>query len=323
MNPALVVDTVNILSFGEILWDIIDGEEHLGGAAFNLAAHAARLGLNTELISRVGADALGSRAVAEAKRLGVGSSFVAVDRDYPTGTVTVTVSPGGQPEYEIGYPAAWDYIDFDEQALARWVPHAVCFGTLAQRSPTSRKALVKLLQSADGARTFYDVNLRQQFYGKEVIEWGFNRADVVKMNDEECRLIGNMLLGTDFDEAKSAAVLREVYKNTIILVTLGASGCLVVNESGATHIPGQAVKVVDTIGAGDAFSATFLACWLRGVSPQSAASLANRIGAYVASQRGAVPDYDEAIKKQSTWLSGLRSTQPEAWAGEKELAPLQ
>jgi len=307
MNPE-PGNTITVFSFGEILWDVIGGEAHLGGAAYNLAAHAARLGLKAELISRVGADDLGCRAIAEATRVGVGTSLVGVDCEHPTGTVTVTVSSKGQPEYEIGCPAAWDYIQIDEQTLRqtlrRCKPDAICFGTLAQRSPLSRQALTSLLQSMDGVRTFYDVNLRQTFYGREVIEWGFRRAEIVKMNDQECRRIGNLLLGEDQDETICAIALRNLYGNEIVLVTLGSSGCLVVDHSGATHLPGHEVSVVDTIGAGDAFSAAFLACWLRGAPPTQAAMLANRVGAYVASRRGAIPDYSHEIQQQLMRLLG-------------------
>lgn len=305
MNPILS-DTVSIFSFGEILWDIIDGEAHLGGAAFNLAAHAARLGVDAELISRVGSDDLGRRAIDGAKRLRVGATFVGIDSKYPTGTVTVTVTSDGQPEYEIGCPAAWDHIQVEEQSIKRHQPDAICFGTLAQRNPISREALASLLQSAGQCPAFYDVNLRQTFYRKEVIEWGFNRSSVVKMNDQESRLIGRLLLGKDLNEKECALRLRDRYEIPIVLVTLGADGCLVVDHCGSAHVPGRSVKVMDTIGAGDAFSATFLAGWLRGLSPQHAAVLANCVGAYVASQRGAVPEYSDEIEQQ---LLRLRSLQ--------------
>ena len=311
MNPILR-DSVNIFSFGEILWDIIEGEAHLGGAAFNLAAHAAKLGLNAELVSRVGSDDLGRRAIDEAKRLRVGTSFVEVDSRYPTGTVTVTVASDGQPEYEIGCPAAWDHIHFEEQSIKLRQPDAICFGTLAQRNLISRRALASLLRSVDPCPVFYDVNLRQTFYSKEVIEWGFNRASVVKMNNQESRLIGNLLLDGDLDEESCALRLRDRYRIPIVLVTLGASGCLVIDHTGATHIPGRSVKVVDTIGAGDAFSATFLAGWLRGLSPQHAVVLANRVGAYVASQRGAIPEYGDEIEQQLMCLLSLRCSSPAA-----------
>ena len=284
---------LDLVAFGEILWDVIDGEAHIGGAPFNLAAHAVRCGLRAAAVSCVGDDELGRAALGVMARLGVDGRWTGVDRIHPTGTVTVTLA-AGQPNYTIHEGVAWDFVQLSEeafQALASERPRAFCFGTLAQRSEVSRQTLGRLLELFAFAEVFYDVNLRQAFWSGALVEEGLARATLVKVNDDEARVLGGLLFdGACGPEAFARAVL-ERHPARAVIVTLGADGCLVCERGkDAVRCPGINVAVADTVGAGDAFSAAFLSAWLKGASAAEAAQAGNRRGAWVASQRGAVPE---------------------------------
>ena len=277
---------IDVLAFGEILWDVIDGVPHLGGAPFNLAAHAARCGLDAAVVSAVGRDELGRRAVAEARRLGVATDFVAEHPSLPTGTVNVTLDARGVPSYEIVKPVAWDEIECGAEAQARIQAanlRAFCFGTLAQRSQVSAATLARLVAALpDTALVFFDVNLRQDFWSRELVEQGMARTDILKVNDEEMRALGF---------APDALFARFPRLSTVV-ETRGAAGCVVTPRRGAPFSsPAQPDgPVVDTVGAGDSFSAAFLAAALRGESLEAAAAAGNRCAGQVAARAGAIPE---------------------------------
>jgi fructokinase len=291
-----------VLAFGELLWDVFPDGAHIGGAPFNLAAHAVRCGLTAQLLSRVGADDLGRRALAETRRLVVGTDAVSVDLVHPTGTVTITLDAAGQPTYTIHAPAAWDFIAADADTLAllrRQRVDAICCGTLAQRSAASRASLQHLLTAFPTTPVFFDVNLRQKFFSRELVEEGLARTTILKLNDAEVTVLAPLIFGAALGEEAFAREVQRRFPVQLVLVTRGARGCLLVERGGAaTDIPGRAVTVADAVGAGDAFSAAFLAFWLRGRSPVEAAIVANELGAFVASRRGAVPEYTDAIRQQ-------------------------
>jgi fructokinase len=283
----------NLIAFGEVLWDVIDGDPHIGGAPLNLAAHAVRCGLRAAVVSSVGDDALGDRALDEMRQLGVENKWTVVDRLHPTGTVTVTLK-GGQPSYTIHEGVAWDYIHLEPrafQAVASEQPRVFCFGTLAQRTDVSRQTLRHLLEAFKDAVIFYDVNLRQHFWSGPLVEEGLARATLVKVNDEEAKVLGGLLFdGACEPETFARAVLAR-HPIRAVIVTLGADGCLVCErDKDVVRCLGIKVQVVDAVGAGDAFSAAFLASWLCGASAVAAAEAGNKRGAWVASHRGAVPE---------------------------------
>ena len=293
---------LDVVTFGEILWDVIDGQAHIGGAPFNLAAHAVRCGLKAAAVSRVGGDALGRAALVEMARLGVDSRWASVDARHPTGTVTVSLRRG-QPSYTIHDGVAWDFIELDEpelRALAEERPRAFCFGTLAQRNEASRSTLARLLDRFAFTEIFYDVNLRQSFWSGPLVEAGLARATLVKVNDDEARLLGDLLFGgASGPEAFARAVLAR-HPVRAVIVTLGADGCVVcARDREAVRCLGVKVEVVDAVGAGDAFSAAFLAAWLRGASAAEAAAAGNVRGAWVASRRGAVPEEGAELEVRS------------------------
>ena len=276
----------DIVAFGEILWDVIDGVPHLGGAPFNFAVHAARCGLKSAIVSAVGDDELGRRALEAASGFGVDTSGVSVHPNLPTGTVNVTLADG-IPSYEIVRPVAWDEITFQgigrkERKDREEYPRAFYFGTLAQRSPVSAATLERMLGAYGSALVFFDVNLRQDFWSVEIVEKGLAHTDILKVNDEEMRRLGC---------APERLFVRFPRLKTVV-ETRGAAGCRVTSRTGeAFDSPAIADgPVVDTIGAGDSFSAAFLAAILRGEGLAAAAEAGNRLAGKVAARAGAIPD---------------------------------
>jgi fructokinase len=270
-------DMFDVITFGEVLWDIIDGTAHIGGAPFNLAAHSVRCGMRSAIISAVGTDTLGDKALSELSRLNVDARWVTRNTTLPTGTVTVTLDKG-QPTYQIHQPVAWDAIPIP---AAPEKTRAFCFGTLAQRNEISRATFASLLEDTfKDALKFFDVNLRQNFWSQPLIENGIAHADIIKVNEDEV---------TALNDSHLANALRD----KIVIVTLGAEGCKVYDKtwpSAPVHIPCPQIQLADAIGAGDAFSAAFLAETLKGKCPAEAAQAGNARGAWVASQHGAIPD---------------------------------
>lgn len=277
---AAVERDVDVVAFGEVLWDVIDGVPHIGGAPFNFAAHAAKCGLVSAIVSEVGDDDLGVRAYAAIDRLGVDGRFVGRHPTLPTGTVNVTLHDG-IPAYEIVKPVAWDEITIGcASALPK--PRAFYFGSLAQRSPVSAKTLEELLKTSSSALVFFDVNLRQDYWSKPLVENCLARTNILKVNDEEMRTLG-------FDPV--SLFLSHPSLKTVI-ETRGAAGCAVWSRDGeffeSPAIPDG--PVVDTVGAGDSFSAAFLASVLKGESLAEAAKAGNVRAGKVAARAGAIPE---------------------------------
>ena len=287
------------ISFGAVLWDVIEGQEHIGGAPFNLAAHLAQMGSTSWMISRVGTDRRGAAARAEMRRLGVRPDWVPEDAAHPTGWVDVALSAGGQPAFTIHADVAFDFIEAQPELLkaAQHPVDAFCFGTLEQRSPTTRRALFRLLDAVHAKHFFYDVNLRQNYYSARQVQDSLIHSTIVKLNDDEVNVLSRTLYGSALTEKEFVARVHKQYPRVwIVCVTKGARGCTVYWDGGAEDCPGIPVQVADTVGAGDAFSAAFLFKYCAGGSPAESAEFANRIGAFVASRRGAVPEYTPEIR---------------------------
>jgi len=267
---------MTIVSIGEVLWDVYPDCSHLGGAPFNFAAHAQRLGHRVVLVSAVGNDERGAAALKRAAELGLDTQFIQVAAGMATGHVSVWLDAEGKPDFTIHRPAAYDYLRLDDAQLAniaRMQPEWIYFGTLLQMNDNARSQMLRLMQSLPGARRFYDLNLRRGNYTPELVRESIGLAQAVKLNDEEAEQF------PDFDGAWAVAVTR------------GARGCEVrIGDDGA-ECAGYAVKVVDTVGAGDAFAAGFLHGIARGWSAPRTGEFANRLGALVASRPGAAPDW--------------------------------
>jgi fructokinase len=283
-----------VVGVGELLWDLFPDGKQLGGAPANFAYMTSLLGDEGLVASRVGSDALGRSAARRLQRLGLKSSYLQVDSSHHTGTVKVEVDSAGQPTFEIAESVAWDFFQWTTEwhDLAEQTD-AVCFGSLAQRSPRSR-ATVRAFLGAVGQRAVrvFDVNLRQAFYSAETLHESLRLTDIVKLNQDELPAVVK-LLGHPFEnEEKSSRRLRDTYKLKLVCVTRGAMGSLLLSEKEVSKHPGCKVRVVDTVGSGDAFTAALVYHYLRRASLSTLNEAANRMGAWVAGQTGATPSRD-------------------------------
>jgi fructokinase len=268
---------------------VIGGGEHLGGAPLNLSAHASRLGHDVSLVSAVGADQRGDRALEAMSGLGLAIGCVQRSTEWPTGIVTVTLAADGQPEFEIHRPAAYDSIALDTaglELLAAWNPDWVCFGTLLSMYPNGRRVLFDAMDAFASARRFYDVNLRPRSFTPELVLELLGRATVVKMNQDEVRSLDAMF-GTSnrtLEEFCRGNAVRFGWE--AVCVTRGELGCALLARGEYVEVPGYRVQVADTVGAGDAFSAAFLHGLNAGWPTAQIGDFANRLGAVVASRPG-------------------------------------
>jgi fructokinase len=280
-----------IVGLGEILWDMLPNGKQLGGAPANFAYISTLLGNEGVVASRIGRDALGNEAVQRLAKLGVGTSHIQADPVHPTGTVQVEVDHAGQPKFEIAEGVAWDFLEWTPawQHLAAQ-SDAICFGSLAQRAPTSCATIRQFLGRAkEGAVRIFDVNLRQAFHSKEVVTESMKLADIVKLNHEELPRIMQMFGLQHHDEIGSADSLVELYGLKLICITRGCRGSLLINHQSLHEHPGYQIQVGDAIGAGDAFTAALVYEYLQGVPLSRMNETANRMGAWVASRVGAMP----------------------------------
>ncbi|BDQ33995.1 carbohydrate kinase family protein [Pseudodesulfovibrio portus] len=284
------------IGLGEILWDVLPDSRMLGGAPANFAYHVNALGGAGIPVSRVGDDELGREALSVLATSGLNIDSVSVDPVHPTGTVDARIDASGVATYTFPDDVAWDFITLDADALnlaAR--ANAVCFGTLAQRSGVSRSAIHDFLRAAPGALKICDINLRQNFYSRAIITCSLELADVLKINDDELAILIDMYsLPRDEKEALQALMNRHWLK--LCVLTRGDRGSLVISPDAASDLPGTPVKVTDTIGAGDSFTAALALAYLDGWDLDALHRRAAEVAAYVCTQPGAMPKVPDELR---------------------------
>jgi Sugar kinases, ribokinase family len=290
-----------IVGLGEILWDVFPERKVLGGAPANFAYHVSQFGYNGYAVSAIGDDLLGKEILSglEEKEL----NYLIETTDFPTGTVQVTLDQAGIPQYEILEDVAWDNIPFTAKTenLAK-ITQAVSFGSLAQRNSVSRKTITKFLQTMpEGSKKIFDINLRQHFYTKELISESLKLANILKINEEEVVVVSK-LYGFDRENEQEVCLrLLEEYKLDIVILTKGTEGSFVYTAKETSYQPTPKVHVADTVGAGDSFTAAFVASYLHGNPIPEAHQLAVEVSAYVCTQHGAMPklpdSYIELFRK--------------------------
>lgn len=280
-----------VVGIGEVLWDVLPGGRELGGAPANFAYHAGALGGRGAVVSRVGDDALGREIVERLDALGVDRSCVGVDAAHPTGTVDVRLDERGVPEYEIHADVAWDHMQVTPELLGlAGRADCVCFGTLGQRSAASREAIGAFLRATlpDCLRVF-DINLRQHYFTRELVIEMLGAAAVLKLNDQELPVVGRML-GVGEEESAAVGGMRSRYPLRLVALTRGEKGSTLFAADGSVyHQAAVEVRVADTVGAGDAFTAALALGMLAGMPLAEVGARAARVAAYVCSQSGATP----------------------------------
>jgi fructokinase len=285
-----------VVVLGEVLWDVFPDSACLGGAPLNFAAHAGRLGHHSILISAVGTDKLGVEATRKIAGLGLDTSLLGTSANLKTGTATVRVDSQGQPTFTIDRPAAYDDVRLTPEDIARLQglkPSWLYYGTLFPSRPAAKATLMQLLEALPGITRFYDANLRPGFDSLELVSELIATASVVKLNEAEAEIIGPYLNLPGSPEGFCRAG-AERFGWRAVCVTLGQQGCAVFNGSEFVTAPGFKVNVVDTVGAGDAFAASFMHGLAERWPLRDTAEMANRVGALVASRAGAIPDWSLA-----------------------------
>ena len=283
---------VEIVGLGEVLWDLLPGGKQPGGAPFNFTFHCHQLGHASVIVSRVGTDDLGREVRDVLVRLGLSDTFLQADDAHPTGTVQVDLDQGGQPTFTITPNVAWDHLAWEEDLeglLSR--AQAVCFGTLAQRHVVSRATIQRALQAVRNALIVCDINLRQHYYDREVIEASLSASRWAKLNEDELEVLRGLLRLKGKTPSDLMTDLRLRYDLEVVALTCGERGCLVQAKDEEIAVPGVHVAVVDTVGAGDAFTAGLLVGVLEGKSLAEAATFANCLAARVAASAGGTPTF--------------------------------
>ncbi|MDY6438974.1 MAG: carbohydrate kinase [Prevotella sp.] len=284
-----------IVGLGEALWDVLPEGKKLGGAPANFAYHTGQFGLDTLAVSALGEDRLGDETIAAIEEHGLNYMMPRVP--YPTGTVQVTLDDEGIPAYDIKENVAWDNIPFtDEMKAVAQNCRAVCFGSLAQRNVVSRGTIKKFLSATpDDCMKIFDINLRQNFYTKEVIDDSLHLCNVLKINDEELVVIGRMFGYPGLDMQDKCWLLLGKYNLDILVLTCGVNGSYVFTPGSMSFYETPKVEVADTVGAGDSFTGTFCACILKGKSVADAHRIAVDASAFVCTQKGAMPKLPDTI----------------------------
>lgn len=281
-----------IIGLGEALWDMLPEGKKLGGAPANFAYHAGQFGLDTVAISALGEDKLADETIEALEQNGL--KYLMPRVPYATGTVQVTLTGEGIPTYEIKENVAWDNIPFnDEIKAAAKNCRAVCFGSLAQRNIVSRQTIQQFLNATpEDCIKICDINLRQQFFSKEILEESFKRCNILKINDEELVVVTRMFGYQELDDAKICEKMVKEYNLQMLVLTCGTNGSHVFTADGKHSFqPTPKVEVADTVGAGDSFTGSFCAAILNGKPVEEAHRIAVEVSAYVCTQNGAMPKY--------------------------------
>jgi fructokinase len=297
---------LRILSVGEILWDVFEDKEFLGGAPLNFAVSAQRLGNTVALLSAVGTDARGTLAISTVQTVGVSTDLIQTVPDIATATAIVTTDASGSATFLFDRPAAFDFVTLDQPYLSQirqLQPDWICFGTLAHTMEEAEQRLRRLLDANPGARRFYDINLRDGHWNLDLVQRLSRLASIIKLNETEAeRLFEDIHHSQPYSIEAFCRSWSSLYGSETICVTLGSKGCAVWHDNQLQLFGGFPVTVVDTVGAGDAFSAAFLHGHQIGWPIEKTAAFANALGAVVASRAGATPPWtiDECLRMVAT-----------------------
>jgi fructokinase len=290
----------SVLIYGEILWDILPNQKLIGGAPCNVSYRLSSLGVENILISKIGNDALGKEMLQEIQAKKIDSKYIAVDSRYPTGTVNVTLNEFGDPSFLINQNTAYDYIELDNQILSfAQVAKIFYYGSLIQRNLKSRDTLYTLLNSASSAIKICDINIRKNCFTEETILNSLRFADILKLNLSEIHILSEV---TGIKFLNKYKFIEELFRNfnlRAVIVTLGSEGIIAAeDEDYIFEIPSENVKVCDTIGAGDSFTAGLIYGIINKLTFYDSCSLGNKIAALTVTKKGGMPVFSEQEIKQ-------------------------
>jgi fructokinase len=281
-----------VAGIGELLWDLLPAGKQLGGAPCNFAYHASRAGCESFVVSAIGTDGLGKEILSLFDENALDKSYVQQTSDFPTGTVTVSLDADGIPTYIIHENVAWDNIGWNNslETLAKNVD-AVCFGSLAQRNPVSQQSILNFLKATqnDCLRVF-DINLRQAFYSEHVIVQSLELSNILKLNEDELPTVAKLLALHGSDDELLAQLMKK-FNLKMIALTNGDKGSFLRTEKEQSFMEVPKVKIADTVGAGDSFTAVIVAGLLQNHDLKTIHENATRVAAFVCTQNGAMPEY--------------------------------
>lgn len=279
-----------IVGIGEILWDMFPGGKEIGGTVANFAYHAGGLGADAIVVSCVGDDELGREMLEQFEAVGLGTDFISIDPEHPTGTVDIEVRSDGEPSYTIRTGVAWDFAAGKNTSSLAASADVACFGSLAQRNPVSRATIRNFLSATrESCLRVCDINFRQNFFSLEVVTRSLEHANVLKVNDEELPVVAD-LLELEGDDDVLLRQLAERFDLRLVALTSGERGSLLYSGGEFSSHPGVPVDVVDTVGAGDAFTAALAMALLAGDQLETINAKANSLAAYVCSKKGGTPE---------------------------------
>jgi fructokinase len=281
----------SIYCYGEVLWDIFPSGARAGGAPFNVAYNLMRMGIDAHMISRIGDDKLGSDLMKQLNNWNISTENTQIDHLYPTGTVIASIDEHNEAHYDIIKPVAWDFIEFKEDYINKVRDaDAFVFGSLITRGEVSRNTLFELLEIAKFK--VFDVNLRPPFYSLPVLKELLFKADLVKMNKAELRLILDFLAKDYLTEDDSIRYIQDTFNIKEVLISKGSKGAIYYNGEHHYQAPAVPVKIADTVGSGDAFLAGFLSRRITNSNPQEIMKQATALGGFITSKEGACPSYN-------------------------------
>lgn len=288
-----------VVGMGEALWDMLPEGRKIGGAPANFAYHVSQFGLDSRVVSAVGDDELGNEILANFAEKKLECQIEKVP--YPTGTVQVELDEKGVPCYDIKEGVAWDNIPFTVSLLElAKKTDAICFGSLAQRNSVSRETINRFIDEMpqeEHVLKIFDINLRQHFYSKELIEESIKKCNILKINDEELVIVSQMFGFADIDFKEQCKLLLTKYNLKMLILTCGVDGSYVFAPGEMSFLETPKVKVADTVGAGDSFTGAFVAAILKGLEMKEAHRLAVNVSAFVCTQNGAMPELPAEIKE--------------------------
>lgn len=285
-----------VIGIGEVLWDLLPSGPQLGGAPLNFAYHAKQLGAQAQVITRVGNDEYGRQILQRFDDMGIDADTVQVDGQLPTGTAGIVLEKDGTPQFILNHNVAWDGLSLNDRALeAVQKTNAICFGTLAQRNPPAALAIQSLVAAAPAmSLKVFDINLRQGFYTQGVIERSLEMANVVKLNDQELMILAK-IFALRGDERHQIEQLAEHHGFQLVALTRGGKGSALFQAGQWSELAGGLVKVADTVGAGDSFTAALVMGLLNGMNLEDMHRIAADIANFVCTRPGATPVLPEDL----------------------------